>query len=274
MKNLFFFFSLMFFSFSLVESRSFYHVRCAIATLENIRGAHFKPYYPNQDRAFVEEKDGKCFFGIFDGHGKNGSDISEYVSKFFFQRLLESGRFSLAADIMQKDLEKNEKAQLSGTTAIMGLIEGGLLTIGNIGDSRLLYLRNNKILFTTKDHKVSDEKEIERIYDNGGWVNGDYVVSSKGHGLAMTRSLGDIVAHTNNIVSADPTLYQVHVRAGDKMIIASDGLWDVLTDEDVQYIINEFSGVNDLEITAQYLVKYARMLNSNDDITAICTLLE
>ena len=162
MKNLFFFFFLIFFSFSLVESRSFYHVRCAIATLENIRGAHFKPYYPNQDRAFVEEKDGKCFFGIFDGHGKNGSDISEYVSKFFFQRLLESGRFSLAADIMQKDLEKNEKAQLSGTTAIMGLIEGGLLTIGNIGDSRLLYLRNNKILFTTKDHKVSDEKVIEQ----------------------------------------------------------------------------------------------------------------
>ncbi|MCF7900409.1 protein phosphatase 2C domain-containing protein [Candidatus Babeliales bacterium] len=274
MKKLFSFLFIMFFSCVSIESRFPYKVCFGISTLKNIRGLNAKSCYPNQDRALVKGKDGKCFFGVFDGHGKDGADISEYVSENFFQSLLETRRLSLAAETMQKNLDKDGKAQLSGTTAIVGLLDERLLTIGNIGDSRLLYVRDNKILFTTKDHKLSDEKEIERIYDNGGWIEGHYVMTEFSRGLAMTRSLGDVLAHTNNIVSADPTLYQVHVQPGDKMVIASDGLWDVLTNKDVLYIINEFSGVTSLKTVAEHLVKYARILNSKDDITVICTLVE
>lgn len=275
MKKLFSFLCIISFSCFSMEARSPYVVRSAIATLENIRGKAFKPLYANQDRAVVQKKEGKCFFGVFDGHGPHGATISEYVSLIFLNNLLETRHFCFAAEQVQKDLEENyDDAQKSGTTAIMGLLDGGLLTIGNIGDSRLLYLRRDEILFATQDHKPSDESEVKRIYDCGGLINGAYVYTQNSYGLALTRSFGDVLVHENNIVSADPTLYQVIVQKGDKMVIASDGLWDVLTNEDVKNVMKEISCGNDLETTVKYLVRCARTFGSKDDITAICTLFE
>lgn len=59
--------------------------------------------------------------------------------------------------------------------------------IANLGDSRCLISIGNQKIFMTKDHKPSDDNEMDRIYDNGGFVMNDRVNAN----LALSRALGD-----------------------------------------------------------------------------------
>lgn len=59
--------------------------------------------------------------------------------------------------------------------------------VANLGDSRCLISVGNKKIFMTKDHKPSNDDEMDRIYNNGGFVMNDRVNAN----LALSRALGD-----------------------------------------------------------------------------------
>ena len=111
------------------------------------------------------------------------------------------------------------EGQTGGTTAVVGILQDNQLTVANVGDSRALGILDGKITPLSQDHKPSLKRERERIRRAGGYVYDGYVYGKGGgHGLALTRSFGDLLAHHNNVVSAAPDIKTFIVGAGDILI--------------------------------------------------------
>jgi serine/threonine protein phosphatase PrpC len=98
-------------------------------------------------------------------------------------------------------------------------------------------------------------------------------------GLAMSRSLGDYVAHSVG-VSTDPEVMRFELQVDDKfIIIASDGVWEFLTNEMIAKIVWPFYLKNSPEQAGNAIVRAAAQKwreNDNviDDITCVTIFLE
>ncbi len=134
----------------------------------------------------------------------------------------------------------------------MGTVRGRVLTVANVGDSRVILGRKPAgagkgltAVEVSKDHKPDRPDEMERIVARGGRVFAveyDDGVDGPprvwlGHmdipGLAMSRSLGDTVAHTAGVLSA-PEMHNVTLVPEDKVMVwASDGLWEFMSNQEV-----------------------------------------
>jgi len=139
--------------------------------------------------------------------------------------------------------------EFSGTTAVISIVRGDKVLVGNIGDSRLSigFLQENNVIgeAITKDHKPDRPDEKARIVATGGRVFAieyDDGIDGPprvwlGHmdvpGLAMSRSLGDTVAHAAG-VSSEPEFYEHVFLKDDKyLVLATDGLWEFMEDQEV-----------------------------------------
>jgi serine/threonine protein phosphatase PrpC len=164
-----------------------------------------------------------------------------------------------------KDLEKSA-AQLinctySGSTAVVAVVRGKHMTVANVGDSRLLVLSQAAEggglvgRAVTRDHKPDRPDERARIVARRGSVRkhaGDedfddaphrvYVSNTNVPGLAMSRSLGDVVAHSVGVLSA-PEFHQVQLQPTDRaVLLASDGLFDVIGNPEIAAVAGAQGG--------------------------------
>ena len=98
-------------------------------------------------------------------------------------------------------------------------------------------------------------------------------------GLAMSRSIGDYVAHQIG-VSADPEVMRFDLNQDHKFIvIASDGVWEFLSNEEIGQIVWPFFLSNSPEQAGNAIVRAAAQKwrdndTSIDDITCITIFLE
>ena len=108
---------------------------------------------------------------------------------------------------------------------------------GNVGDSRAIASVRGKLQILSYDHKPNNELETKRILAAGGWVEFNRVNGN----LALSRALGDFVFKKNEakkaeeqIVTANPDV-RVETLTSDHefILIACDGIWDVLSNEEV-----------------------------------------
>jgi len=271
-----------------------------------------KPESPNQDSFVVVNMPGKwSLYGVFDGHGPNGHDVSDFALKSLVLKFFECSDFlekpGAALDIAfkhcQDDIENvmAQDAKSSGTTCSMAFhnLASDLLTIAHVGDSRgCLYSGMKDVLQATEDHKPNLPGEKARIERNGGRVvfDGYYnyrVFAAKGMypGLNMSRALGDITAHKEAGLTAEPelTLDQKDLKEwrGDSkppltLLLCSDGVWEFLECKDaLKEVFPEGDQKGDkLKTGVDALAKKswdAWMADSDneisDDITVICVTL-
>mmetsp|Transcript_12719 Transcript_12719/g.24676 ORF Transcript_12719/g.24676 Transcript_12719/m.24676 type:complete len:415 (+) Transcript_12719:97-1341(+) len=159
---------------------------------------------------------------------------------------------------LKKEIEEQQKTDLgrvslplgSGTTATIMLISERLLYVANVGDSRAILCRKHPsnadqlvVEDLTKDQNViaSDDAEKERIEDAGGTIFNRHVAGDFVDGmLQLTRSLGDVPLHRQNIVLHKPEIKSIPVDASMMFVLtASDGLWDNFTSEDAAKFVKE-----------------------------------
>ncbi len=246
------------------------------ATLENVRGKNGKAKYSNQDRSLIQKlSPDQIIFGVFDGHGKQGDKVASFVCNTLPDLLQEDPLTQTILEdtnaALQAELETKEYAWKSGTTAVFGVLDRNKLIVSNTGDSRLLVARNGKEIFSTVDHKPHNPAEFERIVIEGGIINGPYVYDIDGiHGLAVSRTLGDTACHRDDIVIEEPQIDTVEIKEGDIIIAATDGLFDVMTNDEVINFVNYYYhlGYNITKI-AEQLTQIARERGSRDDITVV-----
>jgi len=209
----------------------------------------------NQDRAvfiesFVTHQPTQFLLGIFDGHGKLGHEVAEYVMHEF-PRLLASKlnarqccgddawiRQVLNETFVQVDRELPESAYQGGCTATVVLRVGNQLYFANVGDSRTILVQGDEIVYETRRDKPHLPEERARIEGLGGKVhipeknpNLSRVIAFAEHaeppetiGLAMSRSLGDWDFHG---VIAEPLIDVRKVPTNSFLLAASDGVWDL-----------------------------------------------
>ena len=198
----------------------------------------------------------------------------------------------------------NFDINFSGTTMIQVLMEGDKLWCGNIGDSRALMARllsdgpsernpgrHWMSIALSRDHKPDERDEAMRIFQNGGRVEsyqdeegnplGPARVWLKNEnipGLAMSRSLGDLVAASVGCIF-EPEILEYGITADDKFIVlGSDGIFEFLSNEDVVRIVVPHWKSGDIQGACDALAKEARdrWIKEEeviDDITCVIVFL-
>ncbi|KAL1069881.1 hypothetical protein V6Z11_D12G295100 [Gossypium hirsutum] len=118
---------------------------------------------------------------------------------------------------------------LGGSTAVVALLTPEHIVVANCGDSRAVLYRGGKAIPLSFDHKPDRPDELARIEAAGGrviFVNGARVEGI----LAMSRAIGD--KYLKPIVSSEPEITFTKRQPEDEcLILASDGLWDVLSSD-------------------------------------------
>jgi len=252
-------------------------------------------YYPespnkeNQDAyvilpSFGNVKD-QAFFGVFDGHGKDGHHCAKYA-KDHLPRIVQDKldkamnqssatlknpkqALTVAHFVVNEDMHSDKRFDdsLSGTTAISILFRGKVMYIANVGDSRAIVVSRDssgrlvaRPLSVDQTPYRKDERArlkkygarilsmdqiegLEPVHENWGDLNlgedldegGDppRVWSKNGDypGTAFSRSLGDSIAEDCGVV-AEPEILEREIVADDKyLVIASDGVFEFLTNQ-------------------------------------------
>jgi len=136
-----------------------------------------------------------------------------------------------------------------------------VLYTANAGDARAVLCRQGRAVRLTYDHKGNDKKEVRRIQEAGG-----FVLNNRVNGvLAVTRSLGD--SAMKDFVVGTPYTTEVEISDDDEfLIIACDGLWDVVEDQAAVDLIKEAKVAQD---AANILLKHALDNFSHDNVTVL-----
>jgi serine/threonine protein phosphatase PrpC len=195
---------------------------------------------------------------------------------------------ALTESFQDTDQEFLKLGLASGTTATVLLVVGNEIYIANAGDSSAILAERTPVsensaetkLVATKvtaDHRASNEDEKKRIKDQGGlvlWYNGSWRVNGV---MAVSRSIGD--ASMANVVIAEPSIYSKTLSSNDEyVILATDGLWDVMTPNEVTDFIAAWRAVNaekeDSGNLSFELTQEAQRRNASDDITVVVAFLQ
>lgn len=199
------------------------------------------------DRNYMEDyvmlKPDQGLFGIFDGHaGYKAAQTAALTFPEYLKAPLNKELIDHAFEQVDK-LIKTQTA--SGTCAIIAHIYKNTLTLINLGDSRALVIRADKVIFETTDHKPNNPEERKRIESQGGIIKQDKqgtwrIANNQGSNLAVSRTLGDITyKEPLPLVSFIPDFYYMEIQPEDIIILASDGVWDIFKNEKVLQIIKK-----------------------------------
>ncbi|KAH7279026.1 hypothetical protein KP509_37G001600 [Ceratopteris richardii] len=177
-------------------------------------------------------------FGVFDGHA--GPDAARYVKEHLFSNLLKHPKFvSNTCVAIEETFKKTDSAYLETqnnhgrdacSTALIAILVGDRLLVANVGDSRAVISHGGEAVQLSIDHKPDREDEKKRIEDASGVIlwGGTWRVSGV---LALSRAFGDILL--KRYLVADPEIKEEKITKDvEFLVIASDGLWDVITNEE------------------------------------------
>ncbi|XP_007012238.2 PREDICTED: probable protein phosphatase 2C 72 [Theobroma cacao] len=198
-----------------------------------------------------------------------------------------------AFKVMDKEikLQENLDCSTSGTTAVVVVRQGEDLMIANLGDSRAILgtttANGIKAVQLSTDLKPGLPSEAERIRSCNGRV---LALKEESHiqrvwlphedspGLAMSRAFGDFLLKNHGII-AIPDVFYHHLTPNDQFIVlATDGVWDVLNNSQVASIVMEAESEQAAAravveaATASWKKKFPS--SKVDDCTVVCLFLQ
>jgi len=249
------------------------------------------------------------YFGIFDGHAgfrtaiksseklhvrivsslngliqentnlKSSQNITSSQLDFNkFEMAIKDAYFKFDNEWREENRNNNTDDK-SGSTAICCLIDPERIYFLNVGDSRaILVSTDGRILLATKDHKPSDQAERQRIQEAGGTV----LIQRVNGSLAVSRALGDFEYKNNSnrrpdqqLVSPEPEVTSfIRSTKPDEQIafivLACDGIWDVITNEELAtYILGRMHVTDDLCEIANTVLDMCLYKGSKDNMSLV-----
>ncbi|CAN4075687.1 unnamed protein product [Withania somnifera] len=209
-----------------------------------------------------------------------------------FQTLKES--FLKAYKVMDKELRSytNIDCFCSGTTAVTLIKQGQDLVIGNVGDSRAVLGTRDKdgsliAVQLTVDLKPNIPAEAERIRKSRGRVFAlrdepevarVWLPNSDSPGLAMARAFGDFCLKDFGLISVPEISYRRLTEKDEFIVLATDGIWDVLSNDEVVKIV---ASASSRSFAARSLVESAVRAwrtkyptSKIDDCAVVCLFLD
>ena len=206
-------------------------------------------------------------FCIFDGHG--GIDVVNFLKNRMSQ-LIKSSLENLIPvnEAISKSFNKIDEelkfydSDNVGSTATVIIIKDNKIYCGNVGDSRAYILYKDKIQQISVDHKCSNEKEKQRIIENGGKI-----VKNRVNGqLILTRTLGDKAIKKFGVI-CQPDINEINVSKDiNFVVLASDGVWDVINENELLELSKKFKNADDF---CKEIIKESITKGTKDNVSCI-----
>lgn len=221
---------------------------------------------PNQDSWLILKTEGLSIYGVFDGHGKDGHSVSNFVKEIMPRLIVKSKAFSYTAFRARQHMISMLKGVFQRThNMIAAATRNGKINAHLAGTTCTIIVHdhsNNKLYAAwtgdsgacmgssagagsdgglvcsdlTWDHKPHVDEEKARINKGGGEVRDDgtgdrvYAKNMSYPGLNMTRSMGDLLGQVDAGVTAEPTVNVFDLKAEDRVVlVCSDGVWENLS---------------------------------------------
>ncbi|CAH2060159.1 unnamed protein product [Thlaspi arvense] len=194
------------------------------------------------------------YFGVYDGHGcshvaarckerlhklvqeelnldreENEEEWKKTMERSFTRMDREAVLWS--ENVVRADCKcelQTPNCDAVGSTAVVSVITPDKIVVANCGDSRAVLCRNGKPFPLSIDHKPDRPDELDRIEGAGGRVI--YWDCPRVLGvLAMSRAIGD--SYLKPYVICEPEVTVTDRTDDDCLILATDGLWDVVSNE-------------------------------------------
>jgi serine/threonine protein phosphatase PrpC len=199
------------------------------------------------------------------------SSVKDYMEAFHTSPVAQEtneGNLSPAAKAVCHSIELANRVvyQLSqdqgsykgmGSTAAVAYVHRGTLITANVGDSRIYLIRAETMEQLTEDHTLL----AEHMKKNPDWDPNNASIPMK---HILVRAVG-----IHQSVEAD--VYEMQPLPGDLILMCSDGLTDMLTDEEIHQAVLQGG---DLEKICSRLVDLANERGGLDNVTAVVFLLE
>jgi protein phosphatase len=140
-----------------------------------------------------------------------------------------------------------------GTTLVAALFHDDQVTVAHVGDSRLYRLRGEELSVITRDHSLLQEQI------DSGMISREDARFSQNKNL-VTRAMG-----VDPVV--DIEIHDYPVLPGDIYLLCSDGLNDMVEDEEIQLTLQMLSA--NLELAATHLIQMANDNGGRDNVSVI-----
>ena len=212
-------------------------------------------------------------FAVFDGHG--GNYVAQYLKENFCDFLKKTisskynSRFTQifkeSIENIDKCFENSEEAKECGSTGTIIVVNNRSIYCANVGDSKCYYINGTEAIQLTEDHNCNNKNEVDLLKSKDILVFRGRVFGS----LKLTRSFGDTDYKKEGITST-PYIKKIFSDKNDVkyLIIASDGIWDVVDDKKLFQISKELKEGTSEEF-CNSLIDYALKNNSTDNISCV-----
>ena len=192
------------------------------------------------------------------------SGLSKSWTKDVLKKLDRDAAMALSQSMLQAQVklantaifeaaQKDPQCAGMGTTLVACMFYDNFITVGHIGDSRLYRMRNDALEQVTRDHSLLQEQI------DSGLISKEDARSSHNKNL-VTRAVGidpDV----------DAEVHSYDVQDGDIFLLCSDGLNDMIEDDEIQMTLIALR--SNLELTAQQLVQAANDAGGRDNVSVM-----
>ena len=228
----------------------------------------------NEDALLLDEKSG--LFAVADGMG--GHNCGEVASRmavgilqdninraaghvaifgdidqsFSYQANLLASAIRLANRAIYEAAGSNSAWHGMGTTVAAVLVNNNKVGIAHVGDSRVYLLRQGSLRQITVDHSLVAEQLRK------GLISSEEAITSKQKNI-ITRALG-------HEATVEVDLYDLEILGGDRLLICSDGLTGMVTDQEIAALIQSRS---EPQLACRDLVEQSNARGGLDNITAL-----
>jgi len=233
-----------------------------------------------------------AFFAVFDGHGGpvtakrcekhfirhlgDATDWSKPVSPADMSKVLVTAYMNFDAWLKQRPEKEHET---TGATALSALISPTHIVIANLGECRAVLVRGRKMIQMSKEHKPKDKTELRRIKAAGGGVIMGRVMGE----LAVARAFGDFSLKDSDelppekqMVSCQPDTHTIERALDDDfLVLACDGVWDVMSNEEcVKFISDGLDRNEELQDIINDLLDHCFKKRSHDNMTRMVVVFQ
>jgi PPM family protein phosphatase len=216
----------------------------------------------NRDKNLYIVADGMGGHNAGDVASKNATKMTDdYLKKDLLEDIMENIRKIRATIISSllhahenilKMAEKNPKYDGMGCTIVTALIFGNNLHLCHVGDARAYLINENGITLLTRDHSY-----VMDLVTKGKLTLEEARVSPLKNKLHQAIGASRII---------NPDYKHCSLKEGDKILLCSDGLWDMMTDYQIFNVVRQDKPVKKL---CEELIKQANSAGGHDNITAL-----
>lgn len=168
--------------------------------------------------------------------------------------LLLKQAFRRANDKIYQNGQGASPAEMMGTTLVVAVNRGKYATIASIGDSRAYLMRAGRMTQITKDHSLVADQVAQGSLT-------EQEARESPHRNILTHALG----HRPKLDPKMPNIFEITLLPEDRMLLCTDGFFDVLSNDEMLRIVEESSAAD----PARALVDVAVQRGTSDNVSAV-----